>query len=211
MLSIVCTSHGDSVPRVAIAILAAGCSSRLGQPKQLLDFDGKSLLARCIEAGAGSHCCETIVILGAYEDQIRASIAAFSGRIIFNKNWQEGIASSIRAAVQAVTACAALPDALILTPCDQPFVSSELINQLIRKYEESEKLIVACSYAGTIGAPALFSKACFAELNSLSGDSGAKRIIGSNSDRLAVIDFPAGQVDIDTPKDYTSLHSQSAN
>jgi molybdenum cofactor cytidylyltransferase len=94
---------------------------------------------------------------------------------------------------------------IIIAVCDQPFVSSSIFKQLYEKQEQTVQHIVACSYADTIGTPALFTQKYFDALLSLQGDEGAKKILKANEDDVALIDFPQGAIDIDTQKDYDNL------
>ena len=93
-------------------------------------------------------------------------------------------------------------DAIVLLVCDQPFVDAFRIKQLIALRVQTEKSIVASSYANTLGVPALFDRSCFRELLALDDESGAKAIILSNPERVAELPFPQGEIDIDTMEDW---------
>ena len=94
---------------------------------------------------------------------------------------------------------------IIITVCDQPFITSALFKQLYQTQNKSLQPIVACAYADTIGTPALFTQKYFDALLSLQGDEGAKKLLKSNAEDVASIDFPQGAIDIDTRKDYEDL------
>jgi molybdenum cofactor cytidylyltransferase len=184
-----------------LIILAAGQSARLGQPKQNLVFQGKTLLQRAIEAALASVCEPVIVVLGANEEVIRPTIDSYSIQIIHNAEWREGIASSIRLGIKTLQESAVTSAILML--CDQPFVSSLLLNELIK--QGANKDIVACAYNNTVGTPVLFSSAYFEELLRLTGDEGAKKLLWKHQEIVISILFPSGGVDIDTVEDYGKL------
>lgn len=186
-------------------IAAAGCSSRLGRPKQLLQFKGRTLLAHTIEAGLQSRCRETVVVLGAECERIRLSIEDAPVRIVENESWQEGIAGSIRCGLKALELSDLAIDAAIIATCDQPFLSHHILNALIEAFEAEQKPIVACRYSQTLGTPVLFQRSIFPELNALAGLTGAKQIIMSDPARVAKLPFPDGALDIDTLADYEEL------
>jgi len=194
-----------SANNIGIVILAAGSSSRLSRPKQLLEFDGVTLLSHATIEAANSNACNVIVVIGAYADLIANEIDGDIVYIVKNENWNEGIASSVRLGLDALLKQTPSIDAVIFMVCDQPFVTSSLLNDLIAKQRETQKAIVASNYGETIGPPALFHQSLFAELMELKGDVGARRIIQLHSDEVATVFFPDGKIDIDTQKDYDVL------
>lgn len=158
-----------------------------------------------IAVALASRALPVIVVLGACHDSISNEIGDMKGiHIIVNHDWKEGIASSIRAGITEFRKIAAGKMA-ILAVCDQPLISPALLNRLIDRQAEENRLIVACAYGDTIGTPALFHSRMFDELQSLSGDTGARRIIAGHIDQLATVDFPGGETDIDTRAEYEAL------
>ena len=186
-----------------IIILAAGSSSRLGKPKQNLVYQGKTLLQRAIKAGLDSACEPVIIVLGANFDSIRATIKDSGVRIIYNQDWEEGMASSIRIGISQIQLLEPKTTSVILMLCDQPFVDASLLNQLVQK--KSVKRIVASSYDGITGAPVLFDAAYFDELLLLKGQEGAKKLLLKHPDDIDTASFPLGSIDIDTMEDYEKL------
>ena len=184
--------------QVGIVILAAGSSSRLGTPKQLLLYRQVPLLRYIVHEALQSNADSVTIVLGYQETEIRKIIADLPVRIVLNTHWQEGIASSIRAGVQAVMGRS---ESMLILLCDQPSVERHFINKLIDAQNEPKKNIIASRYSNSVGVPALFHKKFFAELLSLTGDSGAKRIIEIHADELLEVDFPEGKYDIDTVAD----------
>jgi molybdenum cofactor cytidylyltransferase len=188
----------------AAIILAAGESSRLGFPKQTLLYKGKTLLEWAIEAGNKSKCNPVVVVLGANAASIEPGIKNHPITIVHNPAWPEGMASSIRAAIQYIEKIDAIENAIVML-CDQPFVNRALIDSMIYKQQQTGKPIVACSYNDTVGVPALFSRSLFPELLSLQGKDGAKKILDKHKENIAVIPFEKGGTDIDTIADYERL------
>ena len=189
----------------AIIILAAGASIRLGKPKQLLLYKGKSLVQHVVTEAKNSRADEVVVILGANHDLIANEIPADKKiKFIVNDQWEDGMASSIKAGIIFVTKEVS-PDFAILAVCDQPFIDSALFNKLIDTHLRTNKPIVASQYQHTLGTPVLFDKQFFNELVSLNGDHGARSIILKHPTRLTTIPFPSGHIDIDTNEQYKEL------
>lgn len=190
--------------KIGAVILAAGESSRLGRPKQLVQFQGKSLLRRIIDAAIQAGCAPVAIVTG--RDHAKVSTEIDDAVLIENEHWELGIGTSIRAGVAALTNDkGTLLDAIVLLVCDQPFVDSNVIRSLIERHTQTGKPIAASSYAGTVGVPALFDRICFAELLALPDDSGAKPIFQAEPGRVAKFEFPEGMRDIDTIADYENL------
>jgi len=187
-----------------LIILAAGESRRLGHPKQNLLFQNKTLLQRAVETGLDSKCRPVIVVLGANADLITPIVFTEGVRIIHNEDWEEGIASSIRIAINEVQQDNSINGALIML-CDQPFVDADLLNNMLQKKMDTRSVVVACNYNNTIGVPALFDRALFAGLLLLVGNEGAKKVIKDHIGDVVMIPFEAGGVDIDTEEDYQRL------
>ncbi|MCS7013462.1 MAG: nucleotidyltransferase family protein [Chloroherpetonaceae bacterium] len=187
--------------KVSIIILAAGASRRLGQPKQLLRFLGKSLIQRAATEALAVSPKEVLCVLGAFAEQIKPELAGMPVRIVENREWPEGIASSIRAGIAALQLTDA--DAAILMLCDQPFIDRAVLRELMTMWQSSTEPIVATSYGDTVGVPALFSRSLFPELLRLRGDTGARPLIFRYPHRR--IPCPQSPADIDTPDDKRAL------
>jgi len=188
----------------ALVILAAGESSRLGFPKQTLLFKGKTLIEIAVEAGLKSKAHTATVILGANADKIKPYINNDLVGVIDNPDWEEGIASSIRLAIQSVNDDKNITDVIFMLS-DQPFANRAVIDSLIHKRQETGSEIVACAYNDTVGVPALFNRSLFPQLLSLNGQEGAKKIIGNYTSDIATVPFEKGSIDIDTIADYEEL------
>jgi molybdenum cofactor cytidylyltransferase len=177
---------------IALIILAAGESKRLGQPKQLLQFNGRTLLRHAVENALQSSCRPIIaVIQNGFEKELQDCAVT----IKTNPAFAEGIASSIRLGIQAVPETC---DAAVIMLVDQPRITSKHLNNLA-----ASERITATKYNNTLGVPAYFPRQYFPELLSLKGDQGAKSILQKHN--ATPIDFPAAALDIDTPKDAKEL------
>lgn len=189
-----------------VVLLAAGKSSRLGSAKQLLVFEGQSLIKRAALI-ALEVSNKLIVVTGAQQEKIRIELASLDLLICFNEDYEEGIASSIRVGLAAIKQYFPGVEGVLFIVCDQPYISPALLQRLMQKASEAGKPIVACSYNNTLGIPVLFQKNYFPLLLQLKGDHGGKKIIENHLDDVAVIDFPEGGIDIDTIEDYERLEN----
>lgn len=201
---------GEKINEIAIIILAAGSSSRLGKPKQLLNYQGQNLLNHAIETATVSNAGSVIVVLGSNATEIEKQIHTDNVYIVFNENYEEGMASSIRCGLEASQKLPTPVNAIILMLCDQPFVNTSLLNDIIKTHKDTDKAIVSCSYVNTFGPPTLFHKSIFNELLELKGDIGARKIIHDHINDTATIPFEVGEVDIDTEADFQKLINKPA-
>ena len=193
-----------AIKNCAVIILAAGQSSRLGKPKQLLKYQNKTLLQHVIDV-AKQSAQAVVVVLGCEADTILNSTDIESLYVAKNEDWQSGMASTIRCGIKTLEYSTPAADAAILMVCDQPYVSVELLDNLIKKQKETGKPIVASEYDGVLGTPALFHESFFSRLIDIKGDTGAKKIMMQNADLVASIPFLNGGIDIDTLDDYEAL------
>ena len=190
---------------VGLIMLAAGASTRMGTPKQLLTYRGCTLIRHMAEVAIASVCQPIAIVLGANGERIKPEISQFPLQIVENQQWQEGMSSSIQVGLEAMLAVNQHLDAVAIALCDQPFVSPQTLNQLVEAYHLTGKPIIASEYAGTFGVPALFSRTLFSELMNLKNTEGAKQLIKRHIHAVFSIPFPDGAIDIDTPKDYEQL------
>jgi molybdenum cofactor cytidylyltransferase len=189
-------------------ILAAGGSSRFGQAKQLLSFQGESLVRRSVRGAIEAGCACVAVIVGDIRDRIEAELRETPAVIVENPEWQRGLGTSIRCGLRHLLSSQPELDAVVLLACDQPFVDASVIMSLIAQQDNTRKPIVACSYANTLGIPALFDRACFESLLALPDGSGAKALIEARSADVAQIEFEKGAIDIDTPADFEGIRTE---
>ena len=188
-----------------IIILAAGASTRLGKPKQLLQYRGKTLLAHAINEAVNSNADAVVVVLGKDANLFKKELDEKKVRVAINSSWEEGMASSLRLGLDTLLNDKPYIDAVIFMVCDQPHISSSVLNELITIQQKTTKQIVTCNYGDSMGPPALLHKKYFEELMKLSGDAGARKIIQKNMNDVGTILFPEGNIDIDTEEDYEKL------
>jgi molybdenum cofactor cytidylyltransferase len=188
-------------------VLAAGASSRFGSPKQLVRFERQPLIQRVIAGATELAGAAVTVVLGAYAAEIAAMLPPGNAGIIVNREWQEGIASSIRAAVARLPgAC----DGVLLLLADQPLVGSHSLNRLAAAWRRQPRSIVASRYRAVTGVPAIFPRWCFSDLTALRGDQGARMLLRRYADHVVRLAHPEAEVDIDYPEDLLDLASSDA-
>ncbi|WP_029288346.1 NTP transferase domain-containing protein [Pedobacter sp. R20-19] len=190
-----------------IVILAAGNSSRLGQPKQLLAFKQTTLIEHTIKAAWQANFQPIIVVLGAYAKEIQEKLPA-EVNLVINNNWSAGMSSSITAGVAALIKQSPMIENIIIAVSDQAFITAEIFQALKQKQISTKKGIVASTYAKTTGTPVLFNKQYFPQLLSLTGNNGAKSMLKLHGNDVATIAFALGNIDIDTETDYDNLIKQ---
>lgn len=184
-------------PICAAVILAAGSSSRLGAPKQLLMYNDKPLIQHAVDEATAAGLDRIIVVTGAVEiDVLPPNVM-----LVKNEAWQEGMASSIR---EGINAMQGIPDigAAIIMVCDQPYADRHVLRGLVEAYRQSGQPIVASAYEQRAGTPALFDRSIFPLLMELKGDVGARHLIAANKEQAVFVGFPKGITDIDTLSDY---------
>ena len=188
----------------ALILLAAGGSTRMGRAKQLLPYRGVTLLRHGVNVALASRCCPVAVVVGSQAAQMQHELSGLPVRIVINQAWANGMGGSIRAGLAALLG-EARPPAVVITLCDQPAVTAELLNQLIDRYLSTQSPIVACAYDGIAGVPALFDQTLFAQLANLNESTGARELIRQYGSAIETVSFPQGSVDVDTPEEYGQL------
>ncbi|HEY4159148.1 MAG TPA: nucleotidyltransferase family protein [Polyangiaceae bacterium] len=187
--------------RIGCALLAAGGSRRLGFPKQLVHWEGLPLVRRAAECGLGSHCAETLVVLGAHAVRVREALGELPVTLRENQGWREGLASSVRTA--ALWAIERKLDGLLLTLCDQPGLTSNHLDTLLFMHRRTG-MVVASHYGGRSAVPALFPAAQLRSLLKLRGDRGARELLRAHRP-LALVPWPEGELDVDTQSELQRL------
>lgn len=190
---------------VPAIIAAAGSSSRLGQPKQLLMIDGEPMLQRAIRVANEAGASPVFVVLGAHRDAIERGVDLAAGKIVANERWEEGIASSIRVSMETVEAEAPEASGVLLMICDQPRVTAVHLRRMMGAFAQSPGTSVASVYAGGRGTPAIFPRAAFAHLGALCGDKGARGLLADPLWPVIEIPLAGGEIDIDRPEDLAHL------
>jgi molybdenum cofactor cytidylyltransferase len=182
-------------------LLAAGSSQRFGMDKQSTLIGRVPMLTRaaCMLLDAGFDL--PVVVLGSRAAEHRPLLHGLPLRVVENRAAASGMAGSLVTGLDAAGDC----EAAVVTLCDQPAVTAAHLRALVGAWRKTRRSIVASSYAGTVGVPALFAASHFAELRELSGDRGAGPLLDRHADSVYRIPLPGGEVDIDTPADLTRL------
>lgn len=184
-----------------VAVLAAGASRRLGQPKQLLVVDREPLIRYVAKVAAAGGGADVAVVLGAEAERVKGALQGVSCECLDNVAWPQGIASSIQTAVRWAEVREL--DALMLLVCDQARLTAQHVSQLWAAWQRAPLLPVASEYAQTLGVPAIFPASYYPALLSLQGDRGAAKLLAG--DAVTRVPWPDGAFDLDTPADLARL------
>jgi len=238
-------SAAPRTTELAAVLLAAGESQRLGRPKQLVTWQGKTLLRRAAEAAIGSGAHPVLAVVGFEAERMRTELAGLPLAIVDNPAFASGLGSSFYAAVAALAMQAPAAAGALFLLCDQPLVTATLLGTLLT-VAQGEAVrpaaadagaeasppatgtggadgpasapqpgpalpLVACRYAGVLGPPAFFPRRCFAELATLVGDGGARTVLQQHLAEVVTLDFPGGELDIDTPEDYARATERASS
>lgn len=196
----------ETPPHIAIVVLAAGASKRMGSPKQLLKWGDGTLIGNAIETASKVTSNEPIVVLGAHYELIKNVIQTSPVTILNNEKWEKGLGSSIAFAVEYLQNSSNI-DGVLITLCDQPLITVDFLNLFISKFQSGKNQILATSYGdGKLGVPVLFDKVYFNDLKKLNGDDGAKEILKGYSSHVEVLTPPMDNMDLDTNEEYTALY-----
>jgi len=193
--------------KCAIIILAAGNSSRLGSPKQLLEVNGQKLLAHVVGQACMSKADDVYVVLGSSVDTLVSLVNSYDVKIIVNKEWEKGMGSSLKKGIIEVNKQSPY-DAVIISVCDQPYLTSDIYNQLIDQ-TGPQKIIVSAYSDGHFGPPSLFRKSQFSQLLNINDGAGAKSVIKKYGGALGMVPFEKGDIDLDTKEDYNTYLNSS--
>ena len=185
--------------------LAAGGSSRMGKPKMLLPFNGKTLLQHTIDEVKKVNDTQLLVVTGCYHSLLKETLSSQQIDFTENESWEDGMGSSIQKGITHIMKHYHSASNVIILVCDQPYISSSLLNELIATAHKTGKGIIASFYNDTTGTPALFDKKYFEHLALLNGKHGAKKIIQKYKEDAATVNFPLGKLDIDTNEEYEKL------
>jgi len=202
---------GESVAGI---VLAAGESTRMGRPKQLLQAGGRMLLERILNEALRSDLAEVILVLGHRHDEIRAALGSVLQRpgiqVIENRKYKEGISSSISAGLAEIEK---KHDHAMILLADMPSIDADLINLLLRRYLDSRQSLGAIQLKGKRTHPVIFSRKLFHELYNLKGDVGARHLFEKYAGRVCLVgpSRPYDDRDIDTPEDHTEYKKDLEN
>ena len=197
---------------IATIILAAGGSARLGQPKQLIQSNGESLVRRMTQQALALRAGPVVVVLGANQERIMKEITGLAITTVVNPTWSEGMASSLRTGLRALDTEST--EAFLIMLTDQPYVTVDLLQRLIDTRRSTGRGIIASRYAepeGILGVPALFDNHYRREFLNLTGDTGARKLIQQYASDSTSVLFPLAGIDLDTPADLRHWQAQQAS
>jgi molybdenum cofactor cytidylyltransferase len=194
--------------KTAVIILAAGSSSRLGKPKQLLQYQNETLIKHAVKTALQTVFNPVIVVTGFLHDELIRETESFPIHVVHNPEWEEGMGSSIRTGIQFLQQSEQSNQivATLILLCDQPLISARHLNLLVAQFcSDKNSMIAATAYAGTEGVPAVFDKSLFSVLQDLTGNRGAQWLFKKYNNQLAIVPFEGASIDIDTEDDYLNL------
>lgn len=184
--------------KIAILILAAGQSSRMKRTKQLLPIGNNTLLGTVIQHALNTKRTNVYCVLGAESEKIKSSIQKYNLSIIINREYKQGMSTSIKKGVEFIVDNNY--DGVFVILGDQPLIDTNYLNKVVETFNANPNKIVATKYSNVIGVPALFPKTYFNLLKNLSGDKGAREILNKNENLIAL--STSGLLDIDTKAQY---------
>lgn len=188
-----------------ILVLAAGASTRLGQPKQLVKLAGRPALHIVVSNAVAVAGHAVTVVVGAHAREMTHLLAHSPASVIVNRQWQEGMGSSLRYGV------ASLPpgcQSVMVLLGDQVAITADDLKRLVSAWKGEESMIAASVYEQRVGVPAIFPRVCFSELAELRGDQGARMVLERNNYRLVRVPMSNAAIDLDTPEDLAALNER---
>ncbi|AHG89695.1 MobA-like NTP transferase domain protein [Gemmatirosa kalamazoonensis] len=190
------------VKRVAAVVLAAGASTRLGRPKQLVLHDGEPLVRRAARAALDAGAEPAVVVLGAHADLVRRALDGLPVSAVMNDAWETGMASSLRVGARAALDAGA--DAVLVTLVDQPLVDAAALRRLVAAFPGPYG-VVASTYGDALGVPALFAREHAEALLHLTGDAGAGGWLRARGAAVTRVAMDEAALDVDTEGDLARL------
>jgi molybdenum cofactor cytidylyltransferase len=189
---------------LAAVILAAGGSSRMGQPKQLLQFRGSSLLRRAVDTALAAGAEQVIVVLGHAADQLLPEVEATTATVVLNDQWMEGVSTSLRGGLAAVSSEAR---GVFIYPADMPLVTPEALRELARRQQVSGRPSAMTEAGGVRGVPVFITRSLFPALMIQEGDVGGAQYLRAHPESVEAVHFDDADLvrDVDRPEDYARL------
>ncbi|MBJ6367236.1 nucleotidyltransferase family protein [Snuella sedimenti] len=196
----------DESPNIEVLIMAAGASKRMGRAKQLLPWGHTFLLGHIIQTALQLQSGHVTVVLGDHYDNIKKKIVVFPVNVVYNDEWHLGLGKSIACGIEYINQSKRDVDGVMIVLADQPFVTPEFLNTLIKSFRSGEKVIVATSYGSNqTGVPVIFDKNYFAALLELNDDKGAKHLLEKHKDAVRLMKTSEDMVDLDTKEVYDAM------
>lgn len=196
--------------KIALVILAAGASKRMGEPKQLLKWGNSTLITHTIQTALKLNSDTIYVVLGANFKLIKNSITHHPITILNNKNWEQGLGESIAFASKHIQKPLNKPEGILFVLADQPFITVSYLKSMISSFSKGEKQIIASSYHNRkFGVPALFDSCYLDDLSNLKGDFGARNFLQKNESFIKALIPPVKNVDLDFKEDYEKFYKEN--
>ena len=199
------SEHSESSEALHAVVLAAGASVRFGSAKQLVRIGGRPLLHTVVTRASEVAGTAVTVVLGARAAELAPLLRHSPVSIVINRDWPEGLASSIRA---GVTRLPGTCTGVMLVLADQAAVTAEDLKRLAAAWRRQPDYIAAALYRATTGVPAIFPRSCFSDLAELRGDVGARAVLRRNPDRIVRVPMESAAFDLDTPEDLLTIEPQ---
>jgi molybdenum cofactor cytidylyltransferase len=195
--------------RIGALVLAAGSSSRMGEPKQLLPLANSTVLGRTLENLFAAKVDEIVLVLGSSAETIQQWIAESPIKhlkIVVNPEYEQGMATSLRVGLAALNENI---DAALIVLADQPFIRTDTFDRIADQYRQSDAQIVIPMFQGSRGNPVLLDRSIFHEVIALRGDIGFRVIFGKHLDGIikAEVNDMGVLLDIDNKEDYERLRN----
>jgi molybdenum cofactor cytidylyltransferase len=192
----------SSDSNLQVLVLAAGAATRFGSPKQLARIGGVMMLQKAVSQATEVAGHAVTVVLGAHAERIVPLLRQSPATVQINRHWQEGLASSLRLGISRLPAGC---EGVLVTLADQVAVTSFDLRRLVSAWQRQPEWLIAASYDGHTGVPAVFPAWSFPDLSALRGDAGARAVLARHADRCLRIPMPNAGIDIDTPEDLLGL------
>jgi len=187
---------------LGVVILAAGASSRLGQPKQLVEIDGQPLVRRQVEIALTIQPARVVVVTGGQASDVEQAIAGMGVDCCFNQHWEKGMGNSLAAGIRA------MPERVrgaMLLLVDQWRIQPGDLDDLVTTWAKDPLAAVTACWGDTSGPPVIFPRSLFAPLSRLTGDRGARHLLKKFSGGLVKVQMDHAQFDLDSPQQLDAL------
>ena len=191
---------------IALLILAAGESRRMGQAKQLLPWGETTLLGHALEQAIQTPLSRKYLLLGARAQHIMEEVDISGFIPLINPDWQEGMGTGISYALRKMLHDIPELKGVLIMLADQPDVDNFLLGNLLERFDASDKPMLACAYREKAGVPAIISGEHLEYLTTLEGDKGARELFTEQREHLDLFELPSVLQDIDDPETYRTLH-----
>lgn len=200
------SDRDDRQGPVAGILLAAGTASRMGSNKMLFELDGESVLRRAAGRALAGGLSPLLVVLGHQAERAAQELAGLDCRTVINPDYEQGVNTSLKAGISAV------PDearAALVMLADMPFVTSEMIADLVARYRASTAPLVISDYAGVNAPPMLYDRSLFSELLAMTGEGCGRQVVKRHKAEAEVLPWPESALtDLDVPDDYARVQAE---